>query len=276
MRGDIADGVADAPVGGGVRPRAVHQQHVMQRHLARLERHVDTLAVGHVDGDLLAAGQQVVAGEGVAMLELVLEMAARPELHGAAFDRCVGEGHPGGDDVVGAEPPVGRVLVPRHEGRRVRLLGEEGRAPAQDVGPDHVLDRVEDLGVARQLVGPGEQEVRLLAHVAAERPAQRALVRLQPVAVGPRLGRRQHADREMETVPAVVRHLGGGEDLGHGQIITEPAPGATANRRSADQHTKFRAPAFRPGLQPSEGRPRLSGEIRRRGLPPWRRRRPQA
>jgi hypothetical protein len=62
----------------------------------------------------------------------------------------------------------------------------------------------------------------------------------------------------METIPAVVRHLGGGENLGHGRIIAEPAPGATANRRSADQHTKFRSPGCRPGLSRCEGGPRLS------------------
>ena len=203
MGRDVADGIADAPVVGRVGSGAVRQQHMVQRHLARLERHVDAFAGRHLDGDFLAAGQKIVLGEGVAMLELVLEMAARPELHGAAFDRCVGEGDPGGDHVVGAQPPIGRVLVPRHEGRRPRLLGEEGRAPAQDIRADHVLDSVEDPGMSRQLVGPGKEQVDLVAHVASERAAQRTLLRLQTVAIGARLGRREDSDREVKPVPSI-------------------------------------------------------------------------
>src|SRR5215475_712789 len=126
----------------------------------------------------------------VAMLELVPQMAAGPEFHGAAGHRRIGERHPGGDDVAGAEPPVGRILVPGYVCRRARLLGEERGAPAQDVGADDVLDGIEDPGMARQLVGPGEEKMHLLAHVAAERPAQRALLRLQTVAIGARLGGR--------------------------------------------------------------------------------------
>jgi hypothetical protein len=56
------------------------QQHMVQGHVAGLQRDVDAGASRHVDGDLLTAAQQVVLVERVAMLELVLEMAARPEL----------------------------------------------------------------------------------------------------------------------------------------------------------------------------------------------------
>ena len=201
MGRDVADGVADAPVAGRVGARAVHQQHVMQRHLARLERHVDAFARRHVDRDLLAARQKVVLVERVAMLDLLLEVAARPEFHRAAFDRRIGEGDPGGDHVVGAQPPIGRVLVPRHEGGRLRLLGEEGRAPAKNIGPDHVLHGIQDRGMPRQLVGPGEEQVNLVAHLAGERAAQGALLFLQPVAIGTRLGRPRARGPGSETRP---------------------------------------------------------------------------
>ena len=66
----------------------------------------------HVDRDFLAARQKVVLVERVAVLELVLEMAARPEFHRAAFDRRIGQSHPRRDHVRRRQPPIGRVLVP--------------------------------------------------------------------------------------------------------------------------------------------------------------------
>jgi len=58
----------------------------------------------------------------------------------------------------------------------------------KDVGADHVLDCVEDGGMTGELVGPGEEQVHLVAHAAGQRRTGGALVRLQLVAVAARLG----------------------------------------------------------------------------------------
>ncbi len=70
--------------------------------------------------------------------------------------------------------------------------------------------------MARQLVGPGEEQVHLVAHAAGERPAGRALVCLELVAIAVGLGRRQHGHGEMESITAVLRHRLGTETLAHG------------------------------------------------------------
>ena len=95
----------------------------------------------------LAAREQVVLVEGVNVRQLVDPVAAGDHLHVAVLLADVGEGDPGGDHVVGLEPPVGRILVPGDEAGAVRLLDEEVGGPAQDVGADRVLDRVEHLRV---------------------------------------------------------------------------------------------------------------------------------
>jgi len=56
---------------------------------------------------------------------------------------------PGGDVLVRIEPEIGRVLVPRGKGRALSLLDEEGRGIDQDVGPDQILDDIEDARMAR-------------------------------------------------------------------------------------------------------------------------------
>ncbi len=106
-------------------------------------------------------------------------------LHVAVLGRRLGERDPGGHHVVGIEAPVGRVLVPGHEARVVRLLDEEVGGPAQDVRPDHVLDRVEDLRVVHQFVGPGEEEVASCAASCPAAARRSCLVLLQAAAVAP-------------------------------------------------------------------------------------------
>ena len=75
--------------------------------------------------------------------------------------RGLGQGHPGGDDVRTGQPPVGRVLVPGHEGRRARFLDEEVGGPAQEVGAVQVLDRIDDLFLMDDIRQEAEQQVRL-------------------------------------------------------------------------------------------------------------------
>ena len=54
-------------------------------------------------------------------------------------------------------------------------------------GPEHVLHRVDDSRVAHELVEPREQQVALVPQLAAERPAVRALDRLEARAIRGRL-----------------------------------------------------------------------------------------
>jgi len=57
----------------------------------------------HLDRDLLAAREQVVRRERVAMLEL-LGVGARHHPHRAVLDRGVGEGDPRGEHVRRTQP----------------------------------------------------------------------------------------------------------------------------------------------------------------------------
>src|SRR2546422_4311422 len=73
--------------------------------------------------------------------------------HVAVGRRALREGHPRGDHVRLAEPPVRRVLVPGDEAGAPRLLREEGRVPPQAAPAGNVLDTVEEGGMPHQL-GP--------------------------------------------------------------------------------------------------------------------------
>src|SRR5690349_566947 len=65
MGGDVTDCIADARMVGAIGFRPVHDQHVVQRHLAGLENDVDRSLLIDRDSNLLAAAQQVVGREGV-------------------------------------------------------------------------------------------------------------------------------------------------------------------------------------------------------------------
>jgi hypothetical protein len=56
---------------------------------------------------------------------------------------------------------MGRVLVPRHEGRISRLLDEEVGGPAQQIRAMEIPDGVEDRAASHELGEPGKQQVRL-------------------------------------------------------------------------------------------------------------------
>lgn len=161
-----------------------------------------------------AAREQVVGCEGVAMRHL-LDVGARHHAHRAALDGALGEGHPRGHHVRLAEPPVGRVLVPGHEGRVPRFLDEEARAPAEEVGAEEVFHRVEDSRVPDQRVEPREEQVALVPQLAAERAAALALGRLEAGAIAGGLLGREHAGGEVEAVTTVLRHRCGGKGF-HG------------------------------------------------------------
>src|SRR3954469_7350272 len=86
--GKVADCKPDPAVPSAVGLRAVDQADVMQRHLPRLQHDINGFALIDLNADLLAAAEHVVGGEGVAMRQLIPEMAAghdaqTPTLHSA-------------------------------------------------------------------------------------------------------------------------------------------------------------------------------------------------
>src|SRR2546427_98308 len=103
-----------------------------------------------------------------------------------------------------AEAPVGRVLVPGDVRRIVRLLDEEARAPAQEVRAEDVLDRVEDARMPHQPIEPREEQMGLVAKLAADGAAALGFVRLEAAAAARRLLPRQHADRNVEPIAMIL------------------------------------------------------------------------
>src|SRR6266542_7159531 len=93
------------------RAGAVNDQDVMQRHLPRLEEDVGGLRLVDLHRDLLAAGEEIVGIEGV---DVGHRRPVTPgdDPHVAVTRRALGEGHPCGDHVRLAQPPVRRVLMP--------------------------------------------------------------------------------------------------------------------------------------------------------------------
>ena len=97
----------------------------------------------------------------------------------------------------------------------MRLLDPEDRVPAQDVGADQILDRVEQGLVAHELIDPRPQQMTAGTLSAAERAAAAGLVGLE---LRPRLGRLacgQKIDRRDVAPVAVVVDLGVGQVLRH-------------------------------------------------------------
>jgi hypothetical protein len=118
--------------------------------------------------------------EGVAIGDLIELVAAGDVLHCPV---CLGrlcEGDPRRHDIGRAEAPIGRVLVPRHEGRIARLLDEELGGPHSRAGPcrSSTASRMElhRTSSASQATA-GEIYWRISA---VERPARPLLERLEP------------------------------------------------------------------------------------------------
>ena len=71
MRRQIADCKTDPSKLTVIRLRTVHQQHVMQRHLTRLEHDVNGSRFVDFDGDFLTAAQQIIRCKGIFMRKLL-------------------------------------------------------------------------------------------------------------------------------------------------------------------------------------------------------------
>lgn len=77
-------------------------------------------------------------------------------LHAAGLSRGVGQRNPGADLLFWFKAEIGAVLVPGGKGLGMRLLDEESAGPDQDVGTDHVLDRIQYARMADQVLNQGE------------------------------------------------------------------------------------------------------------------------
>src|ERR1700761_8506326 len=168
-----------------------------------------------LDRDLLAAREKIVRIERILVLDL-LAMGAGDELHAARYFVRRRHRDPRGRHVRRTKSPIGRVLMPRDKTGIARFLDKEGRVPAQDIGPEQILDRVEDLGMADHLVDPGEQHVAAMAHLALDRAAALGLVILELAAETGDLAGTQGLDREMIAAVVIVGDLSFAQQFRHG------------------------------------------------------------
>src|SRR3546814_10500527 len=80
---------------------------------------------------------------------------------------------------------------------------------SQDVGTEHVLDRVEDLRVPHQVGHPGQQQMRLLALMAADVAALARLVGFEVPAAGRGvLGRHRPDGEAIAVLPVSPDEIG--------------------------------------------------------------------
>ncbi len=213
---DVTQGEADAPVTGGVRSRGMGEQDMMQGHFAAFNGTSTPAPSGTSTAISWPRLSRLFSSNVSRCLSCFLRWLPGQNLMAPLSTGGIGKGNPRGDDLVGAEAPVGSVLVPRHEGRRARLLDEEGAAPAEDVGTDQILHRIEDGGMTGQIVRPGEQKMHLVPHVAGDRRARGPFMVFEPAAIRSGVLGGHHANGEVETVVAIACDLVGRETPGHG------------------------------------------------------------
>ena len=133
---------------------------MVQRKLAGLERLIDRRAFVDRVGNRLAARQHAFApGLLRRMMHQTVVMAAGYYLHAAALRRAFRERHPGRDLLFRLEAEIGSVLVPADISVIARVLEPHRQRINQDVRPDQGFHRVQDGGMARDFVHPGEHEV---------------------------------------------------------------------------------------------------------------------
>jgi hypothetical protein len=98
----------------------------------------------------------------------------------------------------------------------MRLLDEEAGVPAEDVGSEQILDRIQDLRMPDHFVDPWEQHVAAMAHLALDRSAGLCLVIFQLAAKFADLVLAQRIDREMIAALAIVRDFILAQHFRHG------------------------------------------------------------
>ena len=100
-------------------------------------------------------GQRIVMVVDVRQLAFVVE--AGDDADAAALRARGCQRHPGGDMLERRQPEIGRILMPGDVVLAVRRLQPRRGVKHQNVRPDHILNQVEDPGMAHQLGGPREQ-----------------------------------------------------------------------------------------------------------------------
>jgi hypothetical protein len=179
---------------------------MVKRCLARLQLHIDGLGFVDLDGDLLAAGKQIVLVERVLVLDLA-SVSPGNELH-AAGD-LVGRRHrdPGGRHIGRTEAPIGGVLMPGDKTGIAGLLDKEAGIPAKDVRSEQILHGVEDFRMTYHLIDPGEEDVAAMAHLGLDRASTAGFIVLKLVAKISDFTRAQSIDRKVVATIVVGREI---------------------------------------------------------------------
>ena len=158
---DIAEPDPDPPLVARIDSGTMHRQRVVERHLPRLQHHIQRLALVHRVGQGLPARQHRFRVRLIEMRALAGRMGPRNDLHTAVLPGRSGQRHPGGDMLERRQPEIGRILVPGHEILAVRFLQPDGGMKHHDVGPDQRLHAIQDARMAHQRGRPGEQQIGL-------------------------------------------------------------------------------------------------------------------
>src|ERR1700723_2000915 len=87
--------------------------------------------------------------------------------------------------------------MPGYEAGIAGFLDEEAGVPAQDIGPEQVLHRIQYPGMTDHLVDPGEQHVATMAHLGLDRATALGLIILELAAKIGHLAGAQGIDREV-------------------------------------------------------------------------------
>src|SRR5579883_985710 len=173
----IEERIADPAAPRRVRLRTVDRALLMQGELARLELEVDRLRLVKAV-DRLAADQQIVPGKGFLVPVLGAEVAPRHDANAAVPCVARGERDPSRHLLVPVETEIGGILVPGDIAAVAGILGPKRRCEEQNIGPDQVLDRVQDARVRREFHESGKAKMRFETQKLAE-AAMRRLERFQ-------------------------------------------------------------------------------------------------
>ena len=198
-----AERVPDPGRRGRVGIRAVGHVDVEDRHLARFEHEVPSLALVEL---VLVEGlgdRHPVAVVAEVAPDLACRVGAGDDPKAAVLHRAVGDRDPDRGGREGLDRPVPAVPVPGHPAVEAGRLVEQGRAPEDEVGTDELLHHVEERregrdldpgGVALHVLNAGARHVggsnRLVAHVGVvgDEPVGEGLEEREPVRREPELG----------------------------------------------------------------------------------------
>src|ERR1700722_3628313 len=94
--------------------------------------------------------------------------------------------------------------MPGHEAGIVGFLDKEAGVPAQDIGPEQVLHRIQYPGMTDHLVDPGEQHMAAMAHLGLDRATAFGLIVLELAAKIGHLTAAEGIDREVVAAVAII------------------------------------------------------------------------